>query len=168
MNSPNLIIKYSQKYGYIAGRAEIHNLLARLGDQKEEQELIIPGIIGVKTSLNPRRVVEEITEIHLAEPNSLNATIAWVPADYWCEASVESIQSTIKEEVAMLPDDQYTVEIILNNNKLEKEKLEDALKKVIKAKYSPVPKKIIRIEIFDKQAAITVLKPREEFKAQNF
>jgi tRNA(Ser,Leu) C12 N-acetylase TAN1 len=163
---PNLLVSYDPKAGYLGGKNEIHNVLTKLGDQKSEQELLVPGIIGVRTRLVARDVVEEVREMYAGDPNSLNATVKWVPADYWCEATLDAIKSLVKEEIKDLfvADDLFAVEVVKHRSELHKEQIIEAIAPLLKGKVNlDFPKKILRIELFDKRASITLLKPKDVF-----
>lgn len=150
----------------MSGKGEIHNILTKLGDQKSEQELLVPGIIGVKTKLDAREVVEEIREMYAGDPNSLSFTIRWVPADYWCDAIIENIKTTIKEEIKDLftADDQYFVDVANHKGQFQKEQITGAIIPLLKGKVNPDhPQKVVRIELFDKRACVSLLKPADIF-----
>ncbi len=163
---PNLIVSYSSSGGYMSGKSEIQNLLTKLGDQKAEQELLAPGIIGVATVLKSRDVIEELRELSASDPESIKFTTKWIPADFWCEATVESIKNTIKEEIKdlILADDQYMLEILPHRTSLKPESIIEALRPWIRGKINiERPQKIVRIELFDNKASITLLKPKDLF-----
>jgi len=163
---PNLIVSYDPNGGYMSGKGEIHNILTKLGDQKSEQELLVPGIIGVKTRLAARDVVEEVRELYAGDPNSLNFALKWVPADFWCDATIDQIKATVKEEIKDLfvPSDQYAIDIVKHRSELSKEQLIEVVAPMLKGKVNlDFPQKVLRIELFDKRASITLLKPKDVF-----
>ncbi len=163
---PNLLVSYDPKGGYLAGKNEVHNILTKLGDQKSDQTLMVPGIIGVSTSLKARNVVEEIREMFATEPLSLNFTLKWVPADYWCDATIDKIKEVVKEEIKnlVLPDDQYAIDVAKHKSNLHREEIIEAVAPMLKGKVNlDYPQKILRIELFDKKASVTLLKPKDIF-----
>ncbi len=163
---PNLLVSYDSKAGYFSGKSEIHNLLVKFGDQKEEMELMVPGIIGVKTKLNARDLIEDLKEMHATDPTSVSFTLKWVPADYWCSADVNSIVNIVKEEIKemFLADDVYSIEVIMHKSNLDQEKLIQAIAPWLKGKInSDHPQKILRIELFDNRASVTLLLPKNIF-----
>jgi hypothetical protein len=164
----NLIVQYDSKAGYLSGKNEIHNILTKLGDQKSEQELLVPGFIGVKTILVARNVVEELREMYANDPESVKATVKWVPADYWCDATVEKILLTVKEEVKdlFLPSDPYSIQILPHKTALKSDEIISAIKPWLKGTISDFPQKILRIELFDKKASVTLLKPKDIFSRE--
>ena len=161
---PNLLVSYDSKGGYFSGKSEIHNLLVKFGDQKEDMELMVPGIIGVKTKLNARDLIEDLREMHASDPSSLNFTLKWVPADYWCNATLDDIKRIVREEIRemFLPDDVYAVEVLNHKSDLHHEQIIEAVAPLLKGKVNiDRPRKILRIELFDKQASVTLLKPKD-------
>lgn len=165
---PNLIVSYDPNGGYMSGKSEIHNILTKLGDQKSEQELLVPGIIGVKTKLAARDVVEEVREMYAGDPNSLSFTLKWVPADYWCDATLDSIKAMVKEEIKdmFMADDVYAVAVVRHRSELSKEQIIEAVAPMLKGKVNlDFPQKVLRIELFDKRASITLLKPKDVFSS---
>ncbi|MBW2969840.1 hypothetical protein KY309_00905 [Candidatus Woesearchaeota archaeon] len=162
----NLLVSYDPKAGYMGGKNEIHDVLTKIGDQKSVQELLVPGIIGVKTKLDARQVVEDVRELFLADPLSLNSTLKWVPVDAWCDASVQEIVKIVKDDVKDLitSDDLYAVEFIKHRGELHHDEVVDAVVSWIKGKVNlERPQKIIRIELFDKKASVTLLRPKDVF-----
>jgi len=163
---PNLLVSYDPKGGYLAGKNEIHNILTKLGDQKSDQTLMVPGIIGVSTSLKARDVVEEVRELFVSEPLSLNFTLKWVPADYWCDATLDTIKSVVKEDIKdlFLPDDQYAIDVVKHKSELHREDIIQTIAPLLKGKVNlDYPQKILRIELFDKRASVSLLKPKDIF-----
>jgi len=165
---PNLIASYSSSGGYLAGKNEIHAILTKLGDQKSGQELLVPGIIGISTVLKSRDVIEELRELAASDPDSIKFTLKWVPADYWCDATLDAIKTTFKEEIKdlILADDQYVIEILPHRTSLKTEQILDAIKPWLRGKISEHPQKILRIELFDKRATVTLLKPKDIFSRE--
>jgi len=166
---PNLIVYYSSSAGYLAGKNEIHAILTKLGDQKSQQELLVPGIIAVTTVFKSRDVVEEIRDLMANDPESVKFTVKWVPADYWCDATIEGIKTTVKEEIKdlIVADDQYIIEILPHRTALKPEQILEAIKPWLKGKLNPEhPQKILRIELFDTRATVTLLKPKDIFSKE--
>ncbi|MEM3154725.1 MAG: hypothetical protein QW165_04135 [Candidatus Woesearchaeota archaeon] len=164
----NLIVSYSSSAGYLAAKGEIHNLLTRFGDQKSRQELLVPGIIAVTTALKSREVVEELHEIAANDPEAIKCTTQWVPADNWCDATIDGIKNVIKEEIKDLfvADDQYAIEILQHRTSLKTDDILNAIKPFLKGRIVDRPMKILRIELFDKRASVTLLKPKDMFRRE--
>ena len=161
-----MLVSYDPKGGYFSGKSEIHNLLVKFGDQKEEMELMVPGIIGVKTAFDARNLIEDLKEMHAGDPSILNFTLKWVPADYWCNATLDDIKRTVREEIKdmFLKDDQYAIEVLKHKSDLHHEQIIEAVAPMLKGKVNlDHPQKILRIELFDKQASVTLLLPKNVF-----
>ena len=163
---PNLLVSYDSKAGYMIGRNEVQNILTKLGDQKAKMELLVPGIIGVSTELKNRDVIEEVKDIFAGDPESINATLKWVPVDFWCDATLDKIKEVVKEEIkdSISSNDQYQIDIIKHRSELNKEQIIEAVAPLIRGKVNlDHPQKIIRIELFDKKATVTLLTPKDIF-----
>lgn len=162
----NLIVSYDLKGGYLAAKNEVQNILTDLGDQKSEKELLVPGIIGVKTKLKNRRVIEEVREIFVSDPLKLNFAIKWVPIDYWCKPSIEKIANLVKEEIAPLitEKDRFAIEVEKHKSELDRKKIIDKIAELIKGKVDlDYPDKTIRIDLFQDKVGITLLGKHDVF-----
>jgi len=111
--------------------------------------------------LHNRRVIEELTEKLVDNPNFFMHTTTWAPADEWCAATIEDIKKTINEDFKQLifEHENYSVDVI--NHKSELKDVAEQVSSLIKGKLSDHPQKIIRIELFDKLASITLIKPSD-------
>lgn len=161
-----MLVSYDSKGGYFSGKSEIHNLLVKFGDQKEEMELMVPGIIGVKTALDARNLIEDLKEMHAGDPSILNFTLKWVPADYWCNATLDDIKRIVREEIKdmFLVGDQYSIEVLKHKSELHHEQIIEAVAPMLKGKVNlDHPQKILRIELFDKRVSVTLLLPKNIF-----
>lgn len=163
---PNLLVSYDARGGYMSGKSEIHNILTKLGDQKSDQELLVPGIIGVKTKLAGRDVVEEVREMFASDPNFLTHTLKWVPADLWCAGTLDAIKAVVREDIKEMfaADDQYAIDVVKHRSDLHAEQIVEAIAPMLRGKVNlEHPQKILRIELFDKLASVTLLKPKDVF-----
>jgi len=161
----NIVIYYSSDAGFMTAKQEIHNILTKLGDQKEETELVVPGVIGLKTKLDARKVIDELNELYVNDPNSVTATVKWIPVDYWCNADNKSILDVFKDEFKTMfsETDHYNIEITN-----EKPGLLDTLKPWIKGTINKEkPQKILKIELFGENAYISLLRPHNIFSKNN-
>jgi len=160
----NLIVHYG-KAGYMSAKSEIHAALTRSGDQKETQDLLMPGFIGVKTALSARDVIEELHESYLGNPELFHATLLWTPADHWCKPTVDDIKKTIKEEIKdnFFPTDRYLIQVVKHKGTVNEEELVNAIKPLLKGTpETEHPSKIIRIELFD-QACVSLIAQKDIF-----
>lgn len=149
---PNIIVKYGNA-GYLAAKAEIHAVLVKLGDQKAEQELLQPGAIGVKTKIDARKCIEDARELYLGDPDSFKATKQWIPADYWCEPTLEAIKKTLREEIKefVTPLDHYCISFAKNKSSLSDEEVIGMIVPQLAGKIdADHPQKTLFVEIYDK------------------
>jgi len=162
----NLLVSYNPDAGYMNGKAEIQNTLTKLGDQKAEMELIVPGMIGVTTELTARVVVEEVREMFLGDPQHFKATSTWSVVDYWCPANVDDIVKVVKQEIreVIADNDQFAVHVITHRSELDENKVFEAVLSLIRGKENvDHPKKVIRIELFDESVSISLIAPSDVF-----
>ena len=161
----NLIVHYGSA-GYLNAKSEIHSILTKLGDQKEEQELLAPGVIGVATKLDPRKVIVEVKDQYASDPESIRSTHEWEPADNWCDPSVDAITKTIREDIRefMTPNDLYVIEIDEHNSKLAKADVVKAVTLYLRGKLDyDRPNKTLVIELFDTKACVTLALKKDVF-----
>ena len=162
---PNLIVHYGSA-GYLYTKNEIHNILTKLGDQKEEQELLTPGIIGVQTKLPARKAVEEARELYLTDPDRIIATTMWIPADNWTDTNLDAIKRTIREDIRdfLTQDDTYTIEITEHNSPVASEDVIRTITPLLNGKLDyERPKKRLIIELFEKKTMITLALQKDVF-----
>ncbi|RLE46139.1 hypothetical protein DRJ22_02705 [Candidatus Woesearchaeota archaeon] len=166
MEEANLLVFYDSKAGYLAAKNEVQTILTKLGDQKSEEELLESGIIAVKTELRNRKVIEEVRDIFVSNPLSINSTLKWVPIDYWCNPTLKDIISTVKEEIASLitEKDRFAIEVEKHESNLNKKEMQNKIAELIKGKPdSDYPDKTIRIDLFKERVGITLLGKHDVF-----
>jgi len=148
------------------GKAEIQDTLTKLGDQKAEMELIVPGIIGVTTELTARVVVDEVREMFLTDPMHFKATSTWAVVDYWCPANVDDIAKVVRQEIqeVVTENDRFAVHVITHRSELDEKKVVEAVLPLIRGKENvDHPQKIVRIELFDEAATVSLIAPSNVF-----
>src|SRR3989344_9619385 len=157
---PVLIVKYGSA-GYFSAKKEVHNVIAKLGDQKDDEELFAPGFITVITKCDGRKVVEEARELFMSNPDGFSCTSEWIPVTVWC--STDEIVKTIKEDIAQLitAEEEYSIEIIKHQNQITDEEIINKIVPLLKGKPGYNPYKTIRIQIAEKKVAISLLKPND-------
>jgi len=162
----NLLVScYWDNYGKAKG--EITNLLERLGDKNPQvRRTIARGIIGVKTCLDSREVVQCLREIFNQDPLAIQHTFKWVPIDLWTLSDMDSIKEGVKQLKNKIQKGEkwrMTIEKrrYTQHHKIDiiREIAEDISKKVDLEN----PDKILRIDIIGKYAGISLLKPKEIF-----
>lgn len=148
----NIIVKYGNA-GYLAAKGEIHAVLVKLGDQKAEQELLQPGVIGVRTKIDSRKCIEDARELYLGDPDSFRATKQWIPADYWCEPTLEAIKKTLRDEIRefVTAQDHYVISFARNKSALTDEEVVGMIVPQLAGKIDvDHPQKTLFVEIYDK------------------
>lgn len=144
-------------------RNEIQNLVTKLGDQKASIEILVPGWIGVKTEVDARKIVEELRELFLADPQGIKTLKEIVPHDNWCEASIQKIKQTVNIEATDLfaDEDIYKIDVHVKKSDLSPEEIKETVSPMLKGREDENhPQKILRIDVFGQWAAITVLRPQ--------
>jgi len=148
-------------------KREIADVLKQLGD---EHPIIKPtlarGIIGVKTSLDAREVIQGLQKLFIKDPLAFQYTLKWVPTDSWTYSDMDSMKEAVMNVGGKIHEGEkwrmtvekrrYTryhkIEIIRELAELIQEKVD--LKN---------PDKTVRIDIIGNYAAVSVLSPNEIF-----
>jgi len=154
---------------YGAARAEILNVLKTLGDERPVmRRTIARGIMGVKTSLEPRRVVQELRKLFARDPLVFQHTLKWVPVDLWTYSDMESM----KEAVLKLRDRIHSGEkwrMTVEKRRYALHHKIDIIKELAELIDARVdlenPDKILRVDIIGEYAGLSVLAPMEIFSA---
>ena len=163
----SIIVRYGS-LGYISAKREVHEILTRIGDQKSDADLLIPGSLGVKTKIDARKAITEAREIFMTDPERFRATKEWIPIDYWCDAVSSEIVKIIKEDIAhLIKNENYSIEIIKNQSAISEEDILTKSIPRIEGKVDYSARKRIHIEIFGQKVAISLLKAQDIFKVLN-
>jgi len=148
-------------------KREIADILKLLGDENPIiKGTLARGIIGVKTCLDSREVIQSLQKLFIKDPLAFQYTLKWVPTDLWTYSDMDSMKNAvinIREKIhegerwrMTVEKRRYTryhkMEIIKELAELIQEKVD--LKK---------PDKIVRIDIIGKYTAVSVLSPNEIF-----
>lgn len=152
---------------YQKARKEILQVLKLLGDEQPSvKPTLAQGIIGVKTSLNPKQVVKELQKMFSEGQFVFEYTLKWVPVDLWTFSNIESM----KEAVARLRDKIESGErwrITLEKRRYTLYHKIDIIRELAELIDEKVdlekPDKILRLDIIGKYAGISVLSPRDIF-----
>jgi tRNA acetyltransferase TAN1 len=153
----------------LAGRArrEIDYLVKQLGDDDPViRPTIARGIIGVKTRLDSREVVEELKTLFEKDPNIFQFTLKWVPVDLWVDSDIEAMKEAvaqIKDKIKLGERWRMTVEK-RRSNLYHTIDIIKALADLINEKVGlKNPDKILRLDIIGKSAGLSVVTPQEIF-----
>jgi tRNA acetyltransferase TAN1 len=152
---------------YGKAKAEIARILAENGDKQPIVQMTLArGIIGVKTHLNPRSVVQFLRTIFEKNPSAIQHTLKWVPVDLWTNSDIESIKGGVARlRDAIGPNETWrmTVETRRYTTLHKIDIIKKAAELIDRRVDLENPKKIVRIDILGNQAGISVLKPEEIF-----
>lgn len=148
-------------------RREIADVLKLLGDERPVIErTVAKGIIGVKTRLNSREVIQGLQKIFTKDPLSFQYTLKWVPTDLWTCSDMNSMKEAVinvRDRIQVGERWRMTVEkrryTLYHRIDIIKE-LAQLIDEKVDLKN---PDKIVRIDIIGKYAAVSVLSPREVF-----
>jgi len=148
-------------------KREIFDILKLLGD---ENPIIKPtmarGIIGVRTRLDSREVVQGLQKLFIKDPLAFQYTLKWAPTDFWTYSDMGSMKEAvmnIKEKIHKREKWRMTVEK-RRYTRYHKIEIIKELAELIQEKVDlKNPDKIVRIDIIGKYAAVSVLSPNEIF-----
>lgn len=154
---------------YAKAKAEIVRILADLGDKQPMiQMTLAQGIIGVKTSLDPRSVIHALRALFEKDPSAIKHTLKWVPVDLWMSSDIESVKEGVASLRGMIePGETWRMTVekrrytVLHKIDIIREVAELIDQRVDLEK----PDKIVRIEIIAHHAGISVLKPDQVFSS---
>ena len=152
---------------YGKAKAEITRIVAENGDkQPRVQRTLARGNIGVKTSLDPRSVVQHLRTLFQKDASTIQSSLKWVPIDLWTSSDMESLKrgvAALRNGIGPNETWRMTVETrrytALHKIDIIKE-LAELIDRVVSLER---PDKIVRIEILGNQAGISVLRPDEIF-----
>lgn len=149
--------------GYLNAKAEIENIIRMKGDDKPSVEILVPGVIGVKTELNPRRVVEELRETQVTEPDKIKFLKRVAPVDEWC--ALGEVVSTVRDDFkSVIADALFRVDVVVHRGDANAGELAGQITGVLAGRYEENrPQKVVRVDVFDKQAAVSLVKELDVF-----
>jgi len=150
-------------------KQEIADLLKLLGD---EQPIIKPtiarGIIGVKTHLDSREVIQNLQKKFTKNPLAFQYTQKWMPTDLWTHSDIDSMKEAISNLRKKIKKGERWRMTVEKRRYTQHHKIEiiKELAQLIPAKVDlRNPNKIVRIDIIGKYATVSVLLPNEIFSA---
>jgi len=154
---------------YAPAKAEIVTILAHMGDNQPKIKMTLArGIIGVRTSLNPRSVIQALRALFENDASAIQHTLKWVPIDLWTDSDIESIKKAVATLRTMIqPSETWrmTVETRRYTALHKIEIIREAAELIDQKVDLENPNKIVRIDIIAGHAGISVLKPSEIFSA---
>lgn len=152
---------------YERAKKEIVQILETLGDEVPLVErTIAEGIIGVRTRLDSRKVVQELRRLFDEDPFVFQYTLKWVPVDLWTLSDMDSMKEGIRKLRNRIHEGErwrMTVEKrrYSRHHKIEIiRELADLIDEKVDLEN---PEKILRVDIIGKYAGISVLTPQDIF-----
>ena len=164
----NLLISYDFMMRFGLARKELINFLNSLGDETPiVNKTLARGILGLKTSLDNRKVVQEARKKYKESPEMFRAVIKFVPIDNWVDSTLESMKKEV-DRFKITKEDKWRMTVEKRRyEKYHTAEIIEALAKDVQGKVDlENPNKIIRIEILGPQAGISLLKPDEIFSTR--
>lgn len=153
--------------GLPKARSELRRQLTTLGDSSPIIEgTIAKGVLGVRTTLEPRIVVAKFNELVAENLDSINYVLKLRPVDLWTAPRLEDLKiavSRLRKQIG--PGERWGMEVELRRfTALHKMEIIEPLAELIDEKVDlRNPQKTVRIEILGNAAAVSVLKPDDVF-----
>ena len=162
----NLLVSCSWE-AHTRARKEILQILSKLGDKEPLVERTTArGIIGVRTRIDSREVIQRLRELFDEDPFIFQHTLKWVPVDLWTSSTLDSMKEGVTQLENKIREGErwrMTVEKrrYTRYHKIDIiRELADLIEKEVDLGN---PNKILRIEIIGKYAGISVLTQQEIF-----
>lgn len=161
----HISVSYDSTAGYLSAKNEIVQILRSLGDQKGEVELLMPGMVLVKTSLVARKVTEELRERYVNDPESIKATLSWIPVDFVCSPTISDIKSTMREELKFMitQSDTYRINVICPLKKISEKEIVQAIQGTLSGKENETAQHEIHVEVYNEYALLSYVKKTDVF-----
>jgi len=152
---------------YGEAKNEIVKLLKEFGDNDPYiEKTYAKGVLGVKTSLDPREVIIRLRKMFENDMFSVQYTLKWIPVDVWTLSDIEAIKEKVQKLKSLILKGEswrmtvekrrytkyHTIDIIREVAGLIEEKVN--LKN---------PDKVLRLDILGKYTGISVLTAHDVF-----
>ena len=140
---------------------ELIDILEEFGDSDVKVSITnMPGILTVKTKLDPIDTVRKIKEMLLDEPWSVRYCLRIIPIQKVIETKIEEIEKSIVElSDQILDDETYRISIEKRNSNVSSKEIITKIADKIKNKVSlEFPDKVLLIEILGNITGISILK----------
>ncbi|MDH5815817.1 MAG: THUMP domain-containing protein [Candidatus Nezhaarchaeota archaeon] len=145
--------------------SELWYLFRELGDdQIEVRRALVPGLLLVKTKLNPFEASKKIGEIAKERPWDVRYTLKLTPIDAVTSDDVEEIKrvaiALANEKIRV--DETFRITVNKRLSSISSKKLIEEIARHIDRKVNlKSPDKILQIEIVGKDVGVAVLKPED-------
>ncbi|MEO9319040.1 MAG: THUMP domain-containing protein [Nitrososphaera sp.] len=168
MKDFNLLVstfRFSEEFA----QDEIMDLLEDLGDSEHESEISnVTGLILCRTSLDPFKAIEQITELVRSEPWHIRYLLRVIPI----ERAVEADTNLIAEAAAsigrakMVAEDTFRITVEKRHSQLSSREVIESVAKVFSNKVRlENPDWVVLVEIVGATAGVSVLKPGQIFSS---
>jgi len=162
----NLLVSCSWRMSGGAKR-EIAHILGLLGDERPViRSTIARGIIGVKTQLDSRVVIQGLRALFSKDPLIFRYTLKWVPVDSWTYSDLDSMREAIADIRDKIKGGERWRMIVEKRRYTLHHKI-DIIRELAQFIDEKVdlehPDKIVRIDIIGKYAGVSVLTPKDVF-----
>ena len=162
----NLLVSCSWG-AYGRAKGEILHILRMVDDETPViKRTVARGIIGVKTSLEPRDVVHKLRRMFNKDPFIFLQTTKWVPVDLWTHSDLDSMRNVVKvlrNEILAGEKWRMTMEK-RRYTRYHKMEIITALAELIDEKVDlKNPDKILRVDIIGRYTGFSVLTPQDIF-----
>jgi tRNA acetyltransferase TAN1 len=162
----NLLVSCSWG-AYTRAKEEAVQILSKLGDDKPfVKRTAARGIIGVRTQIDSREVIQRLRELFDEDAFTLQHTLKWVPVDLWTHSTMDSMKEGVTELREKIHEgDKWRMTVEKRRySRYHKIGIIRELANLIEEEVDlENPDKILRIEIIGKYAGISVLIPQDIF-----
>lgn len=164
----DLLVSY-QRGRFFAARREARDILRKFGDPHAAMERTsVMGIAIAHTSLDNREVIRKCKDLFKTSPApAFQFAIKWVPVDFWCDTTLESMKQVIEEKVRDAIGENETWGMKVEKRRWQKyhtieiiQYLATGIKRKVNLRS---PDKIVHIDVLGNRTAISLLTPGEMF-----
>jgi tRNA acetyltransferase TAN1 len=153
----------------MSGKAkkEIAYILGLLSDEKPViRSTVARGIIGVKTQLDSRTVIQGLRTLFNGDPLIFRYTLKWMPVDSWVCSDINSLKEAVAKIRNKIEAGEHWRMTVEKRRYTLYHKIDiiGELAQLINEKVNlENPDKIVRIDIIGKYAGVSVLTPEGIF-----
>ena len=162
----NLLVSCSWRM-FGGAKREIARILGLLGDERPMiRSTIARGVIGVKTQLDSRIVIQGLRTLFNRDPLIFRHTLKWVPVDSWTYSDMDSLREAVADvRNKIRGGERWRMTVEKRRYTLyHKIDIIRELAQLINEKVNlENPDKIVRIDIICKHAGVSVLTSKDVF-----